>query len=183
MALYQRSLQWFRWDPERHYHVDLKLYTSMLHEVQERMQQGAAQSSMATLALQHVKNHDMTEAQAAYALSGPWAAGTGTVCFVKLLWHLRRLKSLLSRWWPVLKFHFVSEDANVAESKFTKISAVAMLLYPETMHKAQDELDIVVGSDRLPGFGDHDSLPYVQALIKETIRLVYIYNYSDIQKL
>ena len=45
-----------------------------------------------------------------------------------------------------------------------------MLHYPEVMKKAQDELDKVVGPDRLPGFEDRDRLPYLHALMNETLR-------------
>jgi len=42
-----------------------------------------------------------------------------------------------------------------------------MLHYPEIMKKAQDEIDSVVASNRLPEFEDADALPYVRAMIKE----------------
>ena len=45
-----------------------------------------------------------------------------------------------------------------------------MTAYPEAQKKAQAELDAVIGPDRLPTFEDRDSLPYVNALLKETIR-------------
>lgn len=45
-----------------------------------------------------------------------------------------------------------------------------MALYPDVQKKAQAELDRVVGQGRLPDFSDRDTLPYVTALIKETIR-------------
>ncbi|KAJ6552210.1 hypothetical protein DFH09DRAFT_925352, partial [Mycena vulgaris] len=35
---------------------------------------------------------------------------------------------------------------------------------------AQREIDAVVGHDRLPNFEDKDSLPYIRAIIKETLR-------------
>ncbi|KAK7212547.1 hypothetical protein V2G26_019725 [Clonostachys chloroleuca] len=47
---------------------------------------------------------------------------------------------------------------------------LAMLFFPAVQKKAQEELDTVVGSDRLPHLGDRDSLPYVNALVKETLR-------------
>ena len=47
---------------------------------------------------------------------------------------------------------------------------VAMFHYPEVMKKAQNELDRVVGSWRLPDFADMESLPYVSSLIKEVRR-------------
>ncbi|TFK88171.1 CyP450 monooxygenase [Polyporus arcularius HHB13444] len=52
----------------------------------------------------------------------------------------------------------------------TLVFFLAMALYPEAQQKAQAELDRVVGSSRLPDFSDRDSLPYVNALIKEILR-------------
>ncbi|KAJ8596623.1 CyP450 monooxygenase [Rhizopogon salebrosus TDB-379] len=47
---------------------------------------------------------------------------------------------------------------------------LAMILFPEVQEKALAEIDSVVGTDRLPTFGDRDSLPYVEAIICETMR-------------
>lgn len=47
---------------------------------------------------------------------------------------------------------------------------LAMVLNPETMKKAQEELDRVVGKDRLPDFSDRGNLPYIDAVIKEVLR-------------
>lgn len=47
---------------------------------------------------------------------------------------------------------------------------LAMLLFPDVRHKAQREIDDVVGTERLPGFGDREKLPYVDALVKESLR-------------
>ncbi|KAI1008649.1 hypothetical protein LB504_001985 [Fusarium proliferatum] len=47
---------------------------------------------------------------------------------------------------------------------------LAMLLFPDVQRKAQQEIDSVVGTERLPHFEDRDNLPYVDALIKETLR-------------
>ena len=45
-----------------------------------------------------------------------------------------------------------------------------MSLHPEVLRKAQAELDDVVGPQRLPDFGDKDSLVYINALIREVMR-------------
>lgn len=45
-----------------------------------------------------------------------------------------------------------------------------MLHNPDVMRKSQEELDRVVGSERLPDFGDMYLLPYTQAIMKETLR-------------
>ena len=47
---------------------------------------------------------------------------------------------------------------------------MAMMLYPDVAKRAQDELDRVVGRDRVPTFADFDDLPYVQAMVRETLR-------------
>lgn len=47
---------------------------------------------------------------------------------------------------------------------------LGMLLYPEAAKKAQEEIDRVIGSDRLPNFDDEADLPYVRALVKEVLR-------------
>jgi cytochrome P450 len=45
-----------------------------------------------------------------------------------------------------------------------------MALFPEVQHKAQQELDAVLGSNRLPQFQDRENFPYVDALVKEVLR-------------
>ena len=45
-----------------------------------------------------------------------------------------------------------------------------MALNPDKQALAQQEIDSVVGSERLPSMTDKPSLPYVDALIQEVIR-------------
>ncbi|GBE84042.1 O-methylsterigmatocystin oxidoreductase [Sparassis crispa] len=45
-----------------------------------------------------------------------------------------------------------------------------MLLFPDVQRKAQEEIDQVVGSGRLPDFDDRDTLPFVECVLQETIR-------------
>ncbi|KAH9476133.1 Cytochrome P450 monooxygenase COX2 [Psilocybe cubensis] len=47
---------------------------------------------------------------------------------------------------------------------------MAMALYPEAQKKAQAQLDSVLGGKRLPDFNDRPSLPYINAMIKESLR-------------
>jgi cytochrome P450 len=44
---------------------------------------------------------------------------------------------------------------------------VALSLYPKVQKKAQEELDRVVGHDRLPSFEDRPNLPYLNAIVTE----------------
>ncbi|KAG6330988.1 hypothetical protein ID866_8100 [Astraeus odoratus] len=57
----------------------------------------------------------------------------------------------------------------------TTLSAIlvfflAMTLYPEVQTKAQEEIDRVIGQDRLPDFSDRENLPYIGAIVLETLR-------------
>ena len=45
-----------------------------------------------------------------------------------------------------------------------------MTLNPQVQKKAQDEIDRVIGMDRLPTFEDKGSLPYVDAVYREALR-------------
>jgi cytochrome P450 len=55
------------------------------------------------------------------------------------------------------------------------MAALASLFYvlatrPDIQRKGQDEIDKVVGTDRLPDFENRASLPYVDALYRELLR-------------
>lgn len=47
---------------------------------------------------------------------------------------------------------------------------LAMSMFPEVQRKAQEEIDHVVGTSRLPSFSDRGNLPYVCAIIEEAQR-------------
>ena len=61
---------------------------------------------------------------------------------------------------------FKCAQTSVALSNFV----LAMILHPDVMRKAQAEVDEVVGRDRPPTFTDIGELPYVCAVIRETLR-------------
>ncbi|KAF5315063.1 hypothetical protein D9619_007436 [Psilocybe cf. subviscida] len=46
----------------------------------------------------------------------------------------------------------------------------AMTICPDAQRKAQQELDAIVGRNRLPDYDDWDSLPYTEALLREVLR-------------
>ena len=57
------------------------------------------------------------------------------------------------------------------QTAITLISCVlAMLHHPDVLHQAQNQLDEVIGRERIPTFEDKDNLPYVQAIVRETLR-------------
>ncbi|KAL9122563.1 MAG: hypothetical protein Q9187_000877 [Circinaria calcarea] len=47
---------------------------------------------------------------------------------------------------------------------------LAISFRPEVQQKAQEEIDRVVGTDRLPTWTDRENLPYVEAVFKEALR-------------
>ena len=48
---------------------------------------------------------------------------------------------------------------------------LVMLQNPEVQERAQAEIDAVIGTHRLPNFDDRPNLPYVEAILLETLRL------------
>jgi len=58
----------------------------------------------------------------------------------------------------------------------TIVSAVAsffllMALYPDVQARAQEEVDRVIGKDRLPNVTDRANLKYVDCVLREVMRL------------
>ncbi|KAJ4001835.1 cytochrome P450 1 [Lentinula boryana] len=61
----------------------------------------------------------------------------------------------------------------VMDQTMSSISSflLAMCMHPDVQAKAQEEIDRVIGRDRLPTFEDRRSLPYVEAVYREVMRL------------
>ncbi|BCS17694.1 cytochrome P450 [Aspergillus puulaauensis] len=69
--------------------------------------------------------------------------------------------------WSALSLYFGGADTTVSTiSSFY----MAMALYPDVRKRAQEEIDRVVGRNRLPGYEDRDNLPYTDAIVKEALR-------------
>ncbi|KAK7678433.1 hypothetical protein QCA50_018493 [Cerrena zonata] len=56
----------------------------------------------------------------------------------------------------------------------TQSFLIAMSLYPGVQRKAQEELDRVIGPNRLPEFSDYDDLVYIQAIALEALRWMVV---------
>ncbi|KAI1782834.1 cytochrome P450 [Ganoderma leucocontextum] len=78
----------------------------------------------------------------------------------KLLSRMAQLGTVTSEEEEIIK--------NVLATLLGMFSGVS--LRPEVLRKAHAELDAVVGPHRLPDFGDRDSLVYINAIIKESMR-------------
>ncbi|KAE8153917.1 cytochrome P450 [Aspergillus avenaceus] len=72
----------------------------------------------------------------------------------------------------VLKWAAASMYVGGSETTVSTLTTfiLVMALYPQVQRKAQEEIDRVVGTSRLPDFDDRQSLPYIDALIKEALR-------------
>ena len=44
-----------------------------------------------------------------------------------------------------------------------------MVAHPEVQKKAHEEIDLVIGTDRMPTLQDLNNLPYIQAIINEVL--------------
>lgn len=77
--------------------------------------------------------------------------------------------------YSLTRLHVFGQDMIVAGSDTTSVSAdwtVAELLrQPELVRKLQTELNDVVGKDRFVTEADIPKLPYLQAVVKESLRL------------
>ena len=52
-------------------------------------------------------------------------------------------------------------------------AVLGLVLYPQAQKKAQEEIDIMLGTDMtLPSLQDRERLPYVNAVITEALRYV-----------
>lgn len=63
-------------------------------------------------------------------------------------------------------YDFICQQTVSAISGFFAI----MTVHPLVQAKAQAEIAQVIGTERLPTYGDRDSLPYIEAVYKEVMR-------------
>ena len=67
-------------------------------------------------------------------------------------------------------------DSAIPAASDTTTSTLTNFVYfmvtnPDIQQRAQQQIDAVVGKGRLPTFGDRVRLPYIDAIIHETLRL------------
>ncbi|KAE8354986.1 cytochrome P450 [Aspergillus coremiiformis] len=72
----------------------------------------------------------------------------------------------------LLKWAAATLYAGAGETTLATMKSVfiAMAMYPHVQRKAQEEIDRVIGTSRLPGHKDRGNLPYIDALVKEALR-------------
>ncbi|KAH7253445.1 cytochrome P450 [Fusarium solani] len=69
--------------------------------------------------------------------------------------------------WSAMSLYTAGADTTVSA---LACFFLAMSISPDVQRKAQDEIDRVIGKDRLPTLADRPSLPYIDAIVKEVLR-------------
>lgn len=69
--------------------------------------------------------------------------------------------------WTAVSLYAAGSDSTVAVMQSV---VCALLIFPEVVQKAHEEIDRVVGTDRLPTFEDRKNLPYIDGIVKEAWR-------------
>ncbi|KAK7016901.1 putative cytochrome P450, partial [Favolaschia claudopus] len=62
------------------------------------------------------------------------------------------------------------EGSSDTTALYTRSLILALVAYPDAQQKAQEEIDRVVGEDRMPTLEDLEEMPYIRAVILETHR-------------
>jgi len=103
-------------------------------------------------------------------LVGKIENGTAPDCFVKDFYLAKPEKNGIDEEGAAYAAGSMVEAGSESTSSAINTWILACLLFPDTVKAAQEELDRVVGDDRLPEFSDEPNLPYVRAIAKETLR-------------
>ncbi|KAK7446349.1 hypothetical protein VKT23_014555 [Stygiomarasmius scandens] len=95
--------------------------------------------------------------------------GTCKPCFCSLILENREKHSLTDKEAAWLAGGLLGGGAETTAASLS-VFVLAMCLYPDVMHKAQAQIDQVVGRGRLPSFADLDNLHYIRAIVREVLR-------------
>ncbi|KAB2575201.1 Cytochrome P450 monooxygenase yanC [Lasiodiplodia theobromae] len=96
--------------------------------------------------------------------------GTAPDCFIKDIETIGTRKNNVGPELAAYTAGALIEAGSDATTTALNNVILACLLYPEVVEKAHEELDRVVGKDRMPTFDDEPNLPYIRGFAKETLR-------------
>ncbi|EXJ71826.1 uncharacterized protein A1O5_04327 [Cladophialophora psammophila CBS 110553] len=96
--------------------------------------------------------------------------GTAPECFVKDFYLSNPEKNGVDELDSAYAAGSMVEAGSESTSSVINSWILACLLNPHVVKAAQEELDRVIGSDRVPTFEDEANLPYIRAMVKETLR-------------
>lgn len=69
--------------------------------------------------------------------------------------------------WAAFSMYGAGSDTTLATMQSV---ILAFIMHPEVVAKAHEEIDRVVGSERLPSFEDRKDMPYINGIVKEAWR-------------
>ncbi|KAI8939893.1 hypothetical protein NX059_003622 [Plenodomus lindquistii] len=96
-------------------------------------------------------------------------SGTGNPCFSNDVLRVQEQEQMSDQQAAYLSGSLLEAGSDTTSS--TTIGFIqAMMVFPEVQKEAQAEIDRVVGLDRMPTIEDAENLPYIRAIVKETIR-------------
>ncbi|KAJ3563543.1 hypothetical protein NP233_g8874 [Leucocoprinus birnbaumii] len=101
------------------------------------------------------------------------ASAPGTF-FVEIIPILR----YIPEWVPGAGFKVLARATDTTSAAVTTF-ILAMLLNPRVQNLAQQEIDAVIGRERLPNFSDLPHLPYLSAVFKEVLRCIPHYTIEE----
>ncbi|OJJ81483.1 cytochrome P450 monooxygenase fmaG [Aspergillus glaucus CBS 516.65] len=82
------------------------------------------------------------------------------------------LEGVSDKWELIAKWAAGSLYTGGADTTVSALSCffLAMGLYQDVQRKAQEEINRILGPNKIPSYTDHENLPYIDALVKETLR-------------
>ncbi|KAJ4296329.1 hypothetical protein N0V90_006374 [Kalmusia sp. IMI 367209] len=92
-------------------------------------------------------------------------------CFVKQLIESNYEKQGISELQAAFLAGSLIEAGSETTSAATNSAILYLSAYPDVRLKAFEEIDRVVGTSRSPTFEDEENLPYIRAIVKETMRV------------
>ncbi|KAH7081438.1 cytochrome p450 monooxygenase [Paraphoma chrysanthemicola] len=95
--------------------------------------------------------------------------GTGKPCFSNDVLRVQEKEKMNDDQAAYLSGSLLEAGSDTTSSTLIGF-VLAMLSYSDVQQRAKEEIDRVVGPDRLPNIDDWPNLPYIRAIIKETIR-------------
>ncbi|KIK54125.1 hypothetical protein GYMLUDRAFT_249736 [Collybiopsis luxurians FD-317 M1] len=100
------------------------------------------------------------------------ASSTASPSFVSVALHQTGYSDEIAQREAHIKGASLSAFAGASDTTFMAMLnfLIAMLLNPDIQAKAHNELDKVLGPGNLPNFSDKSSLPYITAVVMETLR-------------
>ncbi|KAH9030399.1 cytochrome P450 [Lactarius hengduanensis] len=129
-------------DAEYWYEKDSAMFESLFNSVREKMSKGIDRPSLVRTLIKDAEK---------YGLSGRENSWVAAIMYLSII---------------------ASISAGGADTTSASLAwwMLAMVAYPEVQKRAQAELDAVVGRSRTPTFADFQHLPFISAMIKETLR-------------